>query len=165
MHTILVPTDFTADCDLAFQIACNIARDQDCEIIVLHIVRPDNCSKQDLDGDEIDHDSTLYQSCWDRFARLQVLASDIPLSFQVKVGPLVETMIDVADAEHCDAIVLAAHPHCYLHRQIYGSVSQSLARRCRCPVVCLSPPGFQQEPASLASGMGQEVLAKTVVSH
>lgn len=162
MHTILFPTDFTADCDLAFQIACGIARDEGCEIIILHVVHPDRCSKQDLCSGEINHESAFYRDCWAQFAQLQALASDIPMRFQLKVGHLVETMIGVADAESCDAIVVASHPHSYHHRQILGSVSKSLARRCQCPIVCLSPPGSRQEETSMLTGLRKEFLAKTV---
>ena len=96
MHTILHPTDFTAESERAFQFALSIARDQSAELIVLHVICPETVTTQDCNGDELDRDSELFQNCWSRFERLRALANGVAVSLLVKVGRPVATILQVA---------------------------------------------------------------------
>ncbi len=152
MASILVPVDFTTDSELAFQIACSIARDQTQGVIVLHVVNPECLSEGERDGDEVRRESALFQSCWSQFDRLQAFADGVPLSFQLKVGSAIDVIVDTAERENVALIVIAAHRHCHLHRMMHGSISNSLASRAKRPIVCVNPSAFRQELHSNPSG-------------
>jgi nucleotide-binding universal stress UspA family protein len=40
IHTILHPTDFSANSRAAFQTACTLARDYDSHLVLLHVLPP-----------------------------------------------------------------------------------------------------------------------------
>jgi len=145
MRAILHPTDFTAESERVFLLACGIARDRSCEVIVLHVICPERCSADDRDGDDLDRDSALFQECWRRFCQFKDLAGRVPVSLQVKIGSPVETIIEVARKECCDLILIAGHNRPFLYRQMCGSISSSVADRSCCPVARLSPSPFHQE--------------------
>ena len=160
VNTILVPTDFTNDTYFALQIACAIAKHESAELLILHVIPPEDCSEGDRDGDELNRDSALFRSCWNRFLQMKEQPSDVDVAFQVKIGRPVETIIDVAQNERCSMIVIAAHCRSYHYRHIHGSVSESLIRRNRCPVArfCQSP--FRQEPPSLLEGLRRRIASR-----
>jgi nucleotide-binding universal stress UspA family protein len=155
MKTILHPTDFSVNSEQAFRLMCAIARDESAEVIVLHVIPPENCPEEDRDIDELDRDSALYESLCDRFRSLLELADDIPAAFQVKVGPTVETILNVAEQECCDLIVLAGRHHGFMHYQFHGSVSESVLRRAHCPILFLTQSSVQQQPRRILAGLEQ----------
>ena len=157
MNTILHPTDFTADCEQTFLLACSVARGESAELIVLHVVSPESCLDEYRDGDQLDRDSEVFQSCWIQFERLRELADDIPIAFQVKVGRPVSVIVRVAQRECCDLIVLAAHQHCFTHYQFHGSVSESVVRQAPCPVFCLRQSPVQQQPRRVLDGLERQL--------
>ena len=48
---ILHPTDFSEDSDQAFQLACNMARDQFASLVVVHALPPEGRSYEEPDAD------------------------------------------------------------------------------------------------------------------
>ena len=157
MNTILHPTDFTADSEQAFLLACSIARDQSAELIVLHVIRPDCVAATDRDGDELNRDSVLFQSCWSRFERLHVQATGASVALQVKVGQPVETIARVVRDENCGLIVLAAHHYTFLHYQFHGSVSESLGHQTLVPILCFQQSPFHQESPAILDGLERKL--------
>ena len=153
MKTILHPTDFSTSSEDVFRMICPIARDRSAEIIVLHSVCPANCPPDDRDGDQVNRDSPLYQSIWERFARLRQLADDIPMMLCVKVGNPVETIVKVAGHECCDLIALAAPYHAYPHQQYHGSIPDCLKKFAPCPVLCLTESPYQAESKRIIEGL------------
>lgn len=137
MKTLLHPTDFTANSEQAFQIACSLARDSNAGLIVLHVVSPRECARFDLDGDDLNPDSDLYQSVWSRFDQLRTLAGRAKVSFEVRIGELFDSLLDVARKKHCDLIVIAGRHHLSSYYQVHGCISESLFRRAPCSVLVL----------------------------
>ena len=157
MNTILHPTDFTAESEQAFLLARGIARDQSAELIVLHVVSPDCCREEDRDEDGLAPDSPLFQSCWIRFDRLRSLAPDIPVAFQIKVGQVADSIVNVAQREACRLIVLAAHHSSFQHYQLHGSAIKGVVRRTPCPILCLRQSPFHQPAPGVLDGLERQL--------
>jgi nucleotide-binding universal stress UspA family protein len=162
MHTILVPIDFSSESELALLIAGSVARDLESELVFLYVIQPQDCSEDKNDAGKLDRDSVSYQSCWNQFLRLQPLLHGVRASFQVKIGPIVETIEAVAQSECADLIVIAAHQKSYFHHQIYGSVSESLARRSSSPVVCINQSPVRRKMESMLNGLRRSLLLSDV---
>ena len=156
IQRILHPTDFTTESDQAFQLACGIARDHFAEIIVVHVVAPDDCRPSEHDSGDPNDQTELFHKLSTRLESLKALASDIPVTFQIKVGFTAESIAAVARSENCDLIVMAAHAHCYLHRQYRGSVSERLATITTCPILCFRQNQFAQQGCRLPVGIRSE---------
>lgn len=137
MDLLLHPTDFSTNSDQAFLVACSIARDQNGRVIVLHVVNPTECAPGDLKGNELDPESDLSLKIKSQFDYLRSLTYDVPLSFQIKLGDMLQTVIDVATHEHCDMIVLAGRNRKGEHYQAHGCISEGLIRHAPCSVLVL----------------------------
>lgn len=153
INRILHPTDFSAESEQALQLATAIARDHCATIVILHVVRPEDCRDGELTSGALESDSELFRTLWQRLERLRVHVRQLPVGFLIKVGNVAETIAATAESEHCDLIVIAAHVHSYIQRQYLGSVSECVSDTACCPVVCLRPSAFHQETTRILDRM------------
>ncbi|MEX1173403.1 MAG: universal stress protein [Chloroflexota bacterium] len=74
--------------------------------------------------------------------RLVARARDlgIPTAFLVWEGVPGEAIVDAADAERADLIVLGTHGRTGVNRSLFGSVSDHVVRNAPCPVVVVRGP-------------------------
>ena len=74
--------------------------------------------------------------------RLVARARDlgIPTAFLVWEGEPGEAIVDAAEAEQVDLIVLGSHGRRGVHRTLMGSVSDHVVRHAQCPVVVVRGP-------------------------
>jgi nucleotide-binding universal stress UspA family protein len=144
MKAILFPTDFSTASEEVFHLVCPIAREQGAEIIVVHAVCPDNCDPDECVGDELDRDSSLFHDYWERFMQLRQYADDLSLSFKLKIGRPMETIVQIAREERCDMIAIAASFHTSIQSQYHRSIPDGLTRVAPCPVLCLNQTPLQK---------------------
>lgn len=64
----------------------------------------------------------------------------IPTAFLVWEGEPGEAIVDAAEAERVDLIVLGSHGRRGVHRTLMGSVSDHVVRHAQCPVVVVRGP-------------------------
>lgn len=137
---ILHPTDFSAESDQAFSLACNIARDQFAQLVVVHVLAPSSCPGCDSDADLLNEERPAVSGCREHFQLMRAHAGDIPLSFRIALGYAVGTILNVARQEQADLIVIASHQHTPLQLQLHGSIAEGVLRQAHCPVFCLRQP-------------------------
>ena len=65
--------------------------------------------------------------------------SGIDVRFLVWTGAAAESIIDAAESEAADLIVVGSHGRGRLGRLILGSVSEEVTRRAPCPVLVVRP--------------------------
>ena len=140
LDVILHPTDFSEDSDQAFQLACNMARDQYLSLVVVHVLPPDSSYQTNLDLELCKDPSPLVENCRQNFCRMRAMASDIPISFRIVRGNAVNAILNVALEENAGMIVIASHRHSQFHLQLHGSVAEGILRQTHCPVVVLRQP-------------------------
>jgi len=147
---ILHPTDFSEDSDQAFQLACNMARDQFAILVVVHVLPADGCPDGESDVDFNNDQSPIVGNCRDHFNRMRATAPDIPISFRLVFGNAVGSILKVAHEEHADLIVIASHRHSQFHLQLHGSVAEGVLRQTHCPVVILRQPTqtYKRQPSA-----------------
>ncbi len=136
---ILHPTDFSDNADQAFQFACGIARDQFSKMIVLHAILPTS-SPEGPDTDPLSESRPAIRHCREQFQRLKALAGDVPLTFRIALGYPVEVILEIAQQENVNVIVMASHRQSQFHLQLHGSVAEGVLRQAQCPVLCLRQP-------------------------
>ncbi len=137
---ILHPTDFSAESDQAFQLACSVARDHFAKLVVLHVIPPSTFPDGDIDPDLLSEDRPAVRHCREQFDRLRALAGDVPLTFRLVLGYPVGMILNVARQEDAELIVIASHQHSQFHFQLHGSVAEGVLRQAHCPVLCLRQP-------------------------
>lgn len=137
---ILHPTDFSEESDQAFQLACNMVRDQFASLVVVHVLPPESCDHGKSPAEIADDPGPAIRNCRDQFARMRSKAPDIPVSFRIVSGNAVGSILNVAHEEKAELIVIASHRHSQFHLQVHGSVAEGILRQSHCPVVVLRQP-------------------------
>jgi len=145
MHSIqkiLVPTDFSPHADEAFRVAHTLARATGAEVIVFHVARPPAVV---LEGGWLMVDPAKGEkvNLWDRFQNLQP-TDGVRVQHEVIVAdrPGPSQILDTLDKLGCDLIVMGTHGHSWLRQRVFGSMTEEVVRRARCPVMVVKVPEF-----------------------
>ncbi len=140
IHKILVPTDFSAHADEAFRVAHTLAGAVGAEVILFHIARPPAVVSE---GQLVtDPASGNAMNEWDRFQKIQPNDSTVRVVHEVIVTdrPSATHILEILDKLGCDLIVMGTHGRTWLKHLLFGSVTEDVVRRARCPVMVVKAP-------------------------
>jgi nucleotide-binding universal stress UspA family protein len=152
-HTILHPTDFSPGSAAAFAAACDLARDYDARLVVLHAFGP-----MVPIGDE----GVLISNNIDELRAIarQELDAVRPTNPTVRVervvreGPSTQVILEAAREFAADLIVIGTHGRTGFRRLLLGSVTEEVLRKAPCPVLTVKAPvraaGRPADTAALA---------------
>jgi universal stress protein A len=146
-RTILHPTDFSPGSAAAFEYACDLARDYDARVVVLHafgpvvpvgaegvIISPDLDELRAIARQEID--------------ALRPTNPTVRMERAVREGPSTQAILDAAEEFRADLIVMGTHGRSGFRRLVLGSVTEEVLRKAPCPVLTVKAPA----PAASRSG-------------
>jgi nucleotide-binding universal stress UspA family protein len=144
---ILVPTDFSSAADEAFRMAHTLARATGAEVIVFHVARPPAVISEG--GALLTKPGERPTNLWDRFQDIQPSDSKVRVEHRVIVSdtPGATHVLKILDDLGCDLIVMGTHGHRGLRQVLFGSVTEEVVRRARCPVMVVKSPPAQAPPA------------------
>jgi nucleotide-binding universal stress UspA family protein len=157
IHKILVPTDFSAHADEAFRVAHTLARAVGAEVILFHVARPPAVVSE---GGRLLANPGKGEAAnlWDRFHDIQPADPQVRVEHEVIVAdrPGAGHILELLDKLGCDLIVMGTHGHSWLKHLVFGSVTEEVVRRARCPVMVVKAPTPGQdspvpEPAQAAA--------------
>jgi len=124
-RTILVPTDFSASADHAWQVACQLARATGARLILLHVIPPEIAGYQAvLQGLPVTEYRQQAEHALDKYH-----ADGLPLEKRLEEGEPAETILQVAKETAADCIVIGSHGHGALTRMLLGSVAEKVVRK------------------------------------
>jgi nucleotide-binding universal stress UspA family protein len=141
IRTILVPTDFSPHADEAFRTAQALARATGAEVVLFHIARPPAVVTEGgsllpvpVNGDAAD--------LWERFHGTPPTDPGVRVRHEVIVSdrPGANHILGILDRLGCDLIVMGTHGHSWLRHRLFGSVTEEVVRRARCPVMVVKAP-------------------------
>jgi nucleotide-binding universal stress UspA family protein/quercetin dioxygenase-like cupin family protein len=139
MQTLLHPTDFSANSRPAFDTACALAREYQATLLVLHVMMPAVAVL--LPGPPpnplkaIDSQHSAAKLPWPRSSDPQVR-----VEHRLAEGGPAEEILRLAEAAHCDLIVMGARGKSGLERFLTGSVAEVVLRKARCGVLVVNTP-------------------------
>src|SRR5262245_31264863 len=155
IRTILHPTDYSERSEIAFQLACSLARDHHARVIALHVMPPL------LQGEDV----VRYPSGDDseRRWREQLLQTQFPgshvrVEYQVVEGEPATEIVRMAGELNCDLIVMGTHGRTGLRRLLMGSVAEKVLRTAPCPVLTVRSPLPEYVPGASGEAAAQEPL-------
>jgi len=135
---VLVPTDFSEAGRHALALATSLARDGGGSLVIIHVEEPPMAygggelysGVQEPDREEL------------RKALAAVVPPDpsVPCVHKLLVGDPAEAIVQVADSDGVDLIVMGTHGRTGLSRLLMGSVAEAVVRRARCPVLTVKQP-------------------------
>jgi universal stress protein A len=147
IQKILVPTDFSAHADEAFRVAHTLARATGAEVIVFHVARPPAVVSE---GGRLlaEPGEGEAANLWDRFRNIQPADPRVRVEHQVIVAdrPSAGHILAMLDKLGCDLIVMGTHGRSWLKHRLFGSVTEEVVRRARCPVLVVKAPASAQGP-------------------
>ena len=130
LKRILAPTDFSDLSAEGVRYACKLAKDVGAQVVILNVVVLDESNvvgKREMEA----HKQRL-----DEFVgRVTHRAADLKPREVVVAGQPYGAIVDCAEKEHIDLIVISSHGRSGLSRMLIGSVTDKLLRAATCPVL------------------------------
>lgn len=128
---ILAPTDFSELSAAGVRYACQLAKDVDAELIIFNVVLLDETNtinKQEMER----HRARLYN-----FVAEKVPDASVGLKIRqlIDAGEPFGTIVDCAEKEGVDLIVMSSHGRSGLSRMLIGSITDKILRGASCPVL------------------------------
>jgi len=150
---IIAPTDLSDLSCLGIRYALELAREQSAEIVVLHVIpigedwlstREDSTPVRDLMANER---AALDQFLQKKFAQFLKL---VELRQRVEVGAPHSNIVELAEREGADLIVMSTHGRTGLDHMLMGSVTEKVVARSLCPVLSIPAMSRRKESAKAA---------------
>jgi nucleotide-binding universal stress UspA family protein len=156
---ILYATDLSKNSSYAFLFATDMARKRDARIVILHVLEriPPYAEaytgmiiemEQKKQGEIVEEVKKRLQGfCKKAEAQIGPPCVELVSKILVPVGHPPNEILNAADEESCDMIVLGTHGKGFLAHTFLGSVSKAVLHRSRKPVLVIPLPS---EKASVA---------------
>ena len=130
LKKILAPTDFSELSVRGVRYACELAKDVGAEVTILNVVTVDESGINK--GEMGEHKQRL-----DEFVAKNVadVSANLRISKLVNAGQAYFAIIDCAENERIDLIVISSHGRSGLSRMLIGSVTDKVLRGASCPVL------------------------------
>lgn len=135
---ILFPTDLSTNSNEGLRWATALARDSGAQLIIAHVEEPPVA----YGGGELYLGAEAGATEELRQALVKVLPTDPAVRFEHKllVGDPASAIVDLAESENVDLIVMSTHGRRGLTRVLMGSVAEVVVRRAKCPVLTVKQP-------------------------
>ena len=154
MKRILVPVDFSPNSQKAARYAVDIASRSGAAIILYHLFRPLKASEAGVVFNVDDHNRSLQEILLKRLQRLQkkVLTDtnvNVPVSAHVGRIPIVKNIIDFADENYIDLVVMGTKGASGLKKITLGSNASKIIQRSKIPVLLIPEKFKWKKPAKI----------------
>ena len=149
---ILCPTDFSPPATAAFKLACELARDHQARVTLLHVPHPLQSYDQLAESRRPGFRDELRAE----LNRLRPPDSGVAVTYLILEGDPAEVIVDVAREHGCDLIVMGTHGRGGLGRLVLGSVAEQVIRHAPCPVLTVKGPRPAAESPPQKAGADYE---------
>jgi nucleotide-binding universal stress UspA family protein len=131
LKTILAPTDFSELSANGVRYACQLARDMGAALIIFNVVALDESNA--VNKREIEQ----HKKRLEEFVAEKVADAGVGLKVRqmVDAGQPFGAIVDCAEKEGVDLIVMSSHGRSGLSRMLIGSVTDKILRGGSCPVL------------------------------
>jgi nucleotide-binding universal stress UspA family protein len=135
---ILFPTDFSAYGQEALRWATVLARDTGATLIIAHVEEPPMA----YGGGEMYFPSEEGNREELKQALVKIVPTDakVPFEHKLLVGDPANAIVEAAEQERADLIVIGTHGRTGLTRLLMGSVAEAVVRKAKCPVLTVKHP-------------------------
>ena len=132
LKKILAPTDFSDLSVRGVRYACRLAKDVGAEVTILNVVFVDESgvNKREME----DHKQGLEELVAKNMADV---GGNLKMHKVVDSGQAYATIVERAENEQIDLIVMSSHGRSGLSRMLIGSVTDKVLRMAPCPVLVI----------------------------
>jgi nucleotide-binding universal stress UspA family protein len=146
---VLHPTDFSDGSELAFRLACSLARDYGARLSVVHVALPPTIVYGE--GVVPPEPQDWLDLAREKLARLLPPDPKIAVDHRLIEGDVVDEILRTAADTGSDVIVMGTHGRTGLGRFLMGSVAEQVVRKAPCPVVTVKTPLLAPQRAEEAA--------------
>ena len=148
VQRILFPTDFSPASHFAKQYACAIAGPLNAELHVLHVTSYPHVESRPTDSwlepQNVRLDALLESAKEQLDQEMKnSLIRDVQIHKVVRVGETVQEILNYANEQRIELIVLGTHGRTGLEHIFIGSVAEQIVQKANCPVLTVRPQGHQ----------------------
>lgn len=176
MKKILVPTDFSKTAQIAVDVASDIAKKANAELILLHVVEEASGSSFNITG-EVDVSTgwedriftmKLIERSKKQMAKLfdGVKANGLKVKQEMRLGTAFHGMRDIIAEQKVDLVVMGTAGHSKMEEMIIGSNTEKVVRHAKCPVLTVhkkpTTTDFKNIVYATAMGRDEEVFSRIV---
>jgi nucleotide-binding universal stress UspA family protein len=157
---VLHPTDFSERSELAFRLACVVAREYGARLVLAHVIEP--AAAVAVDGSLMPPPEVDQEALWARLRALRPNNPKVPVEHRLVEGAAAAEILRLAGETKADVIVMGTHGRRGLGRLLMGSVAEQVVRKAPCPVITVKAPLPQAKPREEAvpAASGQAADAK-----
>jgi nucleotide-binding universal stress UspA family protein len=138
IRTVLHPTDFSDRSQNAFKVACALARDYAARLLVLHVV-PTPLAVY-MEGMIAEPQTEFRDEVHSQLCAMRPDDPAVKPEYHTVEGDATHEILQFAEEQACDVIVLGTHGRTGLSRLLMGSVAEGVVRRAACPVLTVKTP-------------------------
>ena len=131
---ILAPVDFSEPSEKALQYALSIAQEFGSEIILVHVVQPYPVLPE-LPASTDELTEALLSDANARLNELKERIKDVPCTVRAPLGSTANRILEIAQDEGVDLIVLGTHGRTGIAHTFLGSVAERVVRLAPCPTL------------------------------
>ena len=147
LNAILCPIDFSPSSAAALKYASSLAAESHSLLYILHVEDGLVGFMPGLGGygyvPELEDSHTKEQR--ERLQSITPTKSGVSFQHRYLTGDPEKEIIDFADREDVDLIVMGSHGRTGLSRVLMGSIAEGVVRRAQCPVLTVKQPMHRQE--------------------
>jgi nucleotide-binding universal stress UspA family protein len=152
MKAILVGYDGTRPAERALSRAAELAKTFDSKVVVVSVATPQPLAAPgafglmpyyDNQAEELGQTPRADEALWQQHReRVQAFfaGAGVAVEFAGVLGQPAEEIVELAEQQQADLIVVGTREPGFIERLLGGSVSQSVARRAHCDVLIVHPP-------------------------
>jgi nucleotide-binding universal stress UspA family protein len=145
MKKILVPTDFSKPAQIAIDVAADIAKKANSQLILLHVVEEASGTSFNITG-EVDvssgwEDKMFTMKLIERSKKQMAKAIEglkdagVRVKQELRVGTAFHGMRDIITEQKVDLVVMGTAGHAKLEEMIIGTNTEKVIRHSKCPVL------------------------------
>lgn len=145
MKKILVPTDFSKPAQIAVDVAADIAKKANAELILLHVIEEASGSSFNITGEVTASGGwedklftmKLIERSKKQMAKLweEVKGTGVKVKQELRLGTAFHGMRDIISEQKVDLVVMGTTGHTKLEEMIIGSNTEKVVRYSKCPVL------------------------------
>ena len=139
--SILFPTDFSENSEIALLHASSLARDSGAKILIVHVHDPSmKIADTGFAGYPLAENEDTQRELQTMLETVTPPYPAVPYSHRLVHGIPAEEIVRLAKMENTDIIVMGSHGRRGVSRLLMGSVAEAVVRRAPCPVLTVKQP-------------------------
>jgi nucleotide-binding universal stress UspA family protein len=140
---ILVPTDGSTETERAVEHAVELAAAHGAQLHAVYVVNSATFAGLPMETSWEGVGDVLREEAETALARVEAIATDhgVPVTTQVLDGSPSRRIVEYAEGEDCDLVVMGTHGRGGIDRLLLGSVAEGVVRACSVPVLTVQVGG------------------------